>query len=87
MNSQDPGHKPDPQAEPGEPNPGGADAVHSASADGVERSDAVPADLDPNRNPAVEDVMPDEVFKGEDTETKATKGEDEGGSEEEESTG
>ncbi len=76
MNSQDPGQKPEPQAESGELNPGGADAVHNASADGVERSDAVPADLDPNQNPAVEDVMPDEVFEGEDTETKATRNDD-----------
>ncbi len=72
MNSQSPGPKPEPEAEPGEVNPGGADAVHSASADGVERSDALPADLDPSRNPAVDDVLPDEMRQGEDTETKAT---------------
>lgn len=73
MNSQDPGAKPEPTTEPGTPNPGGADAVHSASADGVERADAQVADPDPNSNPAVEDALPDEVTEGEDTETKATR--------------
>lgn len=73
MNSQAPGPKPEPEAESGEVNPGGADAVHSSSADGVERSDALPADLDPSLNPAVDDAMPDEMFEGEDTETKATR--------------
>lgn len=83
MNSQAPGPKPVPEAEPGEVNPGGADAVHSASADGVERSDAVPADLDPSRNPAVDDAVPDEVRQGEDTETKATSDDEDAGPEDE----
>ncbi len=72
MSSQDPGPKPEPESEPGEASPGGADAVHSG-ADGVERGAAVPADLDPSLNPAVEDALPDEVVEGEDTETKATR--------------
>lgn len=78
MNSQDPGPKPEPEAQRGDPSPGGADASHTSGADGtvgvdgVERGDAVPADLDPDLNPAVEDALPDEVREGEDTETKAT---------------
>lgn len=73
MNSQAPGPKPEPEAESGEVNPGGADAVHSSSADGVERSDALPADLDPSLNPAVDDALPEEMRQGEDTDTKATR--------------
>lgn len=76
MSSQEPGPKPDAHTEPGTPNPGGADAVHSSSADGVERADAEVADLDPALNPAVEDALPDEMHKGEDTDTKATRDED-----------
>lgn len=72
MNSQAPGPKPEPEAEPGEVSPGGADAVPS-SPDGVERGDAVPADLDPSLNPAVDDALPDEMRQGEDTGTKATR--------------
>jgi len=84
MNSQDPGPRPEPTAEPGTPNPGGADAVYSSSADGVERADAEVADPDPKSNPAVEDALPDEVVEGEDTDTKATR-EGEGVEPEEES--
>lgn len=72
MSSQEPGPQPDAHIEPGEPNPGGADAVHRASADGVESTDAVPADLDPDSNPAVEEALPDEMRQGEDTETRAS---------------
>ncbi len=72
MNSQDPGPKPEPEAERGEASPGGTDAVHSG-AGGVERGEAVAADLDPSLNPAVEDALPAEIVEGEDTETKATK--------------
>ena len=76
MNSQDPGAKPEPTAESGVPNPGGADAVHGSNADGVERADAEVADLDPSLNPAVEDALPDEMREGEDTDTKATRDEE-----------
>ncbi len=72
MSSQEPGPQPDASIEPGEPNPGGADAVHRASADGVESTDAIPADLDPDSNPAVDDALPEEARQGEDTDTKAS---------------
>jgi len=66
------GDQPEPQIEPGEPNPGGADAL-------PEESDVVPADLRPETNPAVE-VSPDPLKKvlseGEDTGTEATKSDD-----------
>ncbi len=46
--------------------------MHSG-AGGVERGEAVTADPDPSLNPAVEDALPEEIVEGEDTETKATK--------------
>jgi hypothetical protein len=62
------GDQPEPQIEPGEPNPGGADAV-------PEDADSIPADLGPETNPAVEET-PDLLKKvlqgGEDTRTEAT---------------
>ena len=68
------GEMPEAQIEPGEPNPGGADALPKVEA--VE-----PADLDPDRNPATaEDEVPEILKEGEDTETEATKDdEDEAG--------
>lgn len=72
------GPMPEPRIEPGEPNPGGADAV--ADSDGVDgetaEADPAPRDLDPNLNPAVEDAMPEEMKQTEDTETEATRSED-----------
>jgi hypothetical protein len=74
MSRSDLGPQPEPEIEPGEPLPGGVDAV--PEADGVDGEfsdpDPAPRDLDPARNPAVEDVMPDEMFEGEDTSTEAT---------------
>ena len=68
MPDADLGPKPDPEIEPGEPNPGGVDAVSEAPGD----ADPVPADMSPEDNPAVEDALPDEVKEGEDTSTEAT---------------
>ena len=64
------GEMPDASIEPREPNPGGADAL-------PQEDDVEPADLDPDKNPAVEDEAPDVLKEGEDTDTEATKdGED-----------
>lgn len=79
--SNDLGPAPEPQIEPGEPNPGGVDAI--SYADGAEALAAesdepvapVMRDLDPDANPAVEDALPSEVKEGEDTTTEATKSE------------
>jgi hypothetical protein len=68
------GPLPDAQIEPGEPNPGGADAL-------PEEDDNVPADLDPDTNPAIDespDPLKEVLEEGEDTETSATKSEDGG---------
>lgn len=64
--TSDLGPMPDPQIEPKEPNPGGVDAV--------EEVDAPPAvnELPAEGNPAIEDVVPDEITQPEDTETEAT---------------
>ena len=73
---KDLGPQPEPEIEPGEPNPGGADAVDGA--DGVDGEFAEP---DPVRatwthdNPAVEDALPDEMKQTEDTATEATEDE------------
>jgi hypothetical protein len=74
MTRSDLGPQPEPEIEPGEPNPGGADAVdHSDGVDG-ERAEPNPDphDLDPENNPAVEDALPDEMKQMEDTSTEAT---------------
>lgn len=74
MTDPDLGPKPDAEIEPGEPNPGGVDAI--PDGDGVDGETAephpIPADLSPEDNPAVEDALPDEMKEGEDTSTEAT---------------
>jgi len=72
------GPQPDPQIEPGEPNPGGADAVDAADGVGGARAHTHPAgrDLEPEDNPAIEDELPEEMRQPEDTSTEATKDED-----------
>lgn len=61
------GPKPEPEIEPGEPNPGGVDAV-------PEIDEVIPADLPTSENPALDsDAAPDEIQTGEDTSTEATR--------------
>lgn len=68
------GAMPDAEIEPGEPNPGGVDALpHEA--------DNVAADLDPAKNPAVDespDPLKEAFSESEDTHTEATKSDDSG---------
>ena len=74
------GELPEAEIEPGEPNPGGVDAL-------PEEDENVPADLGPDTIPAVEetpDPMKRVLEEGEDTETEATRSE---GGEEEDSSG
>jgi len=66
------GEQPEPRIEPGEPNPGGADAL-------PEDSDSVPADLEPDTNPALEespDPLKRVLEEGEETDTQATESSD-----------
>jgi hypothetical protein len=75
------GPKPEPQIEPREPNPGGADAI--------EENDgplAVP-NLMPDRNPAIEDEAPDELSETEDTSNEGTAGEGDDDTQQKESSG
>jgi len=84
--ASDLGPMPTPRVEPGEPNPGGVDAIEDDSGPIV-----IP-DLTPEENPAIEDKAPDpvveEVGGSEDTSTTATRsggGEHEGADEDKES--
>ncbi len=67
------GPMPEPQIEPREPNPGGADAIEENHA-----PPAVP-DLTPEKNPGIEDQAPDELSEGEDTATEGSAGKGEDG--------
>ncbi|MDX6374882.1 MAG: hypothetical protein QOD98_3870 [Nocardioidaceae bacterium] len=63
------GEMPDAEIEPREPNPGGVDAQS-------EDDDNIPADLDPEDNPAVTespDPLKEVLAEGEDTDTESTK--------------
>ena len=55
MNNEDLGPLPEPVIEDKEPNPGGVDAVDDPEDVNLAR------DLDPEDNPAVDDVLPDEI--------------------------
>jgi hypothetical protein len=73
MSSDRLGPKPEPQIEPGEPNPGGVDAVDADSG-----PIAIP-DLTVDENPALDDkgeTVKEGVREGEDTSTEATRDED-----------
>jgi hypothetical protein len=66
------GPQPEPEIEPGEPNPGGVDALPD---NGVH---TVP-DLSPDDNPAIDetpDPLKESMKEGEDTSTKATESDD-----------
>lgn len=70
------GAMPDPEAEPGEPNPGGVDAL-------PDDDESIPADLGLDANPAVEespDPLKEVLSEGEDTQTEATRSEGAGDS-------
>lgn len=78
MTRKDLGRQPEPETEPGEPKPGGVDAVDAADGVDGERAEPHPdpRDLDPESNPAVEDVLPEEMKEMEDTDTEATRSDD-----------
>jgi hypothetical protein len=74
MSKDDLGPKPDAKIEPGEPNPGGVDAI-----DGDDHREAEPTipNLPTDKNPAISDAAPDEMKQGEDTSTQATQDDEE----------
>lgn len=61
MNHEDLGPQPDPVVEEKEPNPGGADALPDDAED-----EGLARDLDPATNPAVDEVMPQEITEPDD---------------------
>jgi hypothetical protein len=65
---RDLGPQPEPVIEPGEPNPGGVDAIDDTG------SHPLPADLDPDDNPAVDDVVPDEIAAPDDEKVQEPEG-------------
>ena len=72
MSNDDLGPKPEPEIEPGEPAPGGVDAVEE-----MQPAEPTTRDLSTKDNPAVDDVeVPDEMQEGEDTSTQATRDEE-----------
>lgn len=68
------GPMPESTAEEPQLAPGGTDAVEVETSE--ERADSEARDLDPERNPAVEDVLPDEVAAGDDKEQAPAEGSD-----------
>ena len=76
MTDQRPRHpSPTPRSSPASPTP--VAPTPSTAGDGVDGEFAEPdppsRDLDPDKNPAVEDALPDEMTETEDTDTEATK--------------
>jgi hypothetical protein len=67
------GPQPEPKIEPGEPNPGGVDAV-------PENGNHTVPDLSPEENPSIEEKAPeplkDAMKEDDDTSTQATRDED-----------
>lgn len=64
---------PEPVAEPQAPPPGGPNAIEGVGGDGAYSTE--PHDPDPRENPATDEI-PVEALEGEDTDTEATKGND-----------
>lgn len=69
MNDGDLDPMPDPVIEDKEPNPGGADALPLPEDDEV-----LARDLDPTANPAVDEVLPDEITAPDSEKTQAPEG-------------
>ena len=80
-NSSDLGPMPEPEIEPGPENPGGVDAISDEVPFAGDESRVLARDLDPERNPQVEDHAPDEISQPDD---KQQEGESDGASNPEE---
>lgn len=66
--------QPTPKAEPQAPPPGGPNALEGVGGDGAYSTE--PHDPNPLLNPATDDELPAETLSGEDTDTAATRGEE-----------
>jgi hypothetical protein len=62
------GPQPTPVTEPGDPNPGGVDAIDDTG------SLPIPADLGPDANPAVDDIVPDEISELDEEKSQSPEG-------------
>lgn len=60
------GPMPDPEVEPPEDNPGGADAINQDPPFSGDEEAVLSHDLHPDHNPGVQDAMPEEVGEPED---------------------
>jgi hypothetical protein len=67
------GPKPDASTEKPELWPGGADSIADEEKYGATPDEPTVPNLDPSKNPAIEDAAPDEISEPEDTDTEATK--------------
>lgn len=79
--TSDLGPMPDPEIEPAPENPGGADAINDHAPFAGDEKDVLGRDLDPERNPQVEEHVPDEISQLDD---KKQEGEGDGASNPEE---
>jgi hypothetical protein len=77
MSEKDLGPMPEPEAEPAPENPGGVDAINDDAPFAGDESEVVGRDLDPARNPQVEEHVPDEISQPEE---KQQEGESDGAS-------
>ena len=66
------GPKPEAITEPPERWPGGADSIADEEKYGAIPAQPTVPNLDPSKNPAIEDAAPDELSQPEDTDTEAT---------------
>ena len=72
------GAKPEPEIEPAEPSPGGADAIDEVAPFAGDDRAPLGRDLHPDLNPEAEDQVPDEIAESEE---KQQEGEGDGASE------
>ena len=66
MSDDDLGAKPEPETEPPEHFPGGADAIDESGKYGDTPGGPATRDLNPAENPAVVDALPDEIAEADD---------------------
>jgi hypothetical protein len=71
------GPMPDPEAEPAEANPGGADAINEDAPFAGDETENLGRDLHPDLNPEVEDHVPDEISEPDDKRQEPNGGDDE----------
>lgn len=84
MSEEKLGPMPEPEVEPAPENPGGADAINEDAPFTGDEPGPYGRDLHPDRNPEVEDRVPDEISEPDDEKRQAPDDEDAAGPENEE---